>query len=52
MENELIHVTEDGTEQYLRNPGDALVQRGTMRGGTPQINESGGQGFRFMQNPR
>ncbi|KAG6842238.1 hypothetical protein C0991_000208 [Blastosporella zonata] len=29
-EGELILITEDGTETHLKNPGDTVVQKGTM----------------------
>lgn len=32
VHGEVIHVTEDGTEMHLKNPGDALIERGTLHG--------------------
>jgi len=30
VHGELILITEDGTEKHLKNPGDTVIQRGTM----------------------
>ncbi|KXN90063.1 hypothetical protein AN958_05068 [Leucoagaricus sp. SymC.cos] len=30
VSGELILITEDGTETHLKNPGDTVIQRGTM----------------------
>lgn len=30
VSGELILITEDGTETLLKNPGDTVIQRGTM----------------------
>lgn len=30
MSGELVLINEDGTEKHLKNPGDTVIQKGTM----------------------
>lgn len=30
VQGELVLITEDGTEKHLKNPGDTVIQKGTM----------------------
>ncbi|KAF8846341.1 hypothetical protein BDN67DRAFT_1006800 [Paxillus ammoniavirescens] len=39
IQGELIHITDDGTEKHLKNPGDALIQRSTLHAWRNPTNE-------------